>query len=290
MKDYRGPFTGNSAQKIIGENTGQTLSPAPVPDISSENFYQDIFAAWFHFETREEISQPGLPFLLSPDTEESIWDFTESSPDTEKGMEDGILCSDCMEDRFANIFNDIDQELSEIAAFRDAGKRFAAISEGSDRADRFYEKFSRILGMRLDGTEDPELLTAVDEWMGTPYRMGGCSKDGIDCSCLVRTIYEEVYGIKLTRTSRDIFAELTPVKKEDLQEGDILCFANRRRISHVGIYLKDGKFVHASRKDGVTISNLSETYYQKRFAGAGRIPSSAAVSLSKFIRTDTAGF
>ncbi|MEZ4524930.1 MAG: C40 family peptidase [Desulfobacterales bacterium] len=289
MTDWSGPSMGKSAQKIIEENTGQTQAPSTVSDLSSENSYQDIFAAWFHFETREEISQPGLPFLLSSDTEKTLWDFTEPSSDAQEDMEDDLPCSACMDDRFADIFSDIEEELSELADFRDAGKRFAALSEDRAGPDRFYEKFSRILGMKLDGTEDPELLAAIDEWLGTPYRLGGCSKNGIDCSCLVKNIYEEVYGIRLTRTSREIFAELTPVKKTDLQEGDILCFANRKRISHVGIYLKDGKFVHASRKHGVIISSLSENYYQKRFAGAGRIPGPAAVSLSKLIRTGTGG-
>ncbi len=291
MTDYSKSSPGKPAQEIIQKNNGQTQTPsAASADISSENLYEDIFAAWLHFDTREEISQPGLPFLLSPDTEENIWDFTDSdTDDMEEDSEEDILCADCVDDLFSGIFNDIDEELSEMSALRNAGKRFAAISEGTPKQDRFYEKFSRILGMRLDGTEDPELLTAVDEWLGTPYQLGGCSKNGIDCSCLVKTIYEDVYGIKLTRTSRDIFAEITHVKKEDLREGDILCFANRKRISHVGIYLKDGKFVHASRKDGVTISNLSSKYYQQRFVGAGRIPLPSTVSLSKFIRPDSPG-
>ncbi|MGE0086529.1 MAG: C40 family peptidase [Desulfococcaceae bacterium] len=289
MTDYSGSSIGKSAEETVQKNTGQAEQPSAVPEISSENLYDEIFAAWLHIDTPSEISRTDLPFNISPESEENLWNFTESSHDTEEDMEDEILCADCMEERFADIFNDIDEELSEVAAFRDAGKRFAAISESRSKTDRFYEKFSRILGMRLDGTEDPELLTAIDEWLGTPYQLGGCSKDGIDCSCLVKTIYEEVYGIKLTRTSRDIFAEITPVEKEDLQEGDILCFANRKRISHVGIYLKDGNFVHASRKDGVTISNLSSKYYQKRFVGAGRILNPSTVSLSKFIRPDSSG-
>ncbi len=272
-----GTSIGKTAQKIIQENTGQPESSSALPEISSENLHEDIFAAWLHFDSPSKISRTNLPFLISPDIEKNIWDFTESDSDGE--MEEEILCTECMEDRFAGIFNDIDKELSEISKLPDAGKHFAAISEGTAGADRFYEKFSQILGMSLDGTEDPDLLRAVDEWLGTPYRMGGCSKNGIDCSCFVKSVYEEVYGITLTRTSRDIFAEMTPVKPQDLQEGDILCFANRKRISHVGIYLKDGKFVHASRKEGVTISDLSETYYQKRFVSAGRIlPSSVAFS------------
>jgi len=291
MPDYSNSSPEKSAEEIVQKNTAQPQTASKAADLFSEDLHEDMFSAWLHFEPREEIPQPGIPFLLSPDTEESIWDFTDSdTEDREEDREEDILCADCMEDLFAGIFNDIDEELSEMAAFRDAGKRFAAFSADRAKSDRFYDKFSRILGMKLDGTEDPDLLTAVDEWLGTPYRMGGCSKNGIDCSCLVKTIYEDVYGIRLTRTSRDIFAEITPVEKEDLQEGDILCFANRRRISHVGIYLKDGKFVHASVRQGVTISSLSSKYYQKRFAGAGRIPLPSTVSFSNFTRPEKRWF
>jgi hypothetical protein len=138
---------------------------------------------------------------------------------------------------------------------------------------KFYAAYSHRLGIPLDGTEDQELILAVDEWLGTRYRWGGCSKAGVDCSCLVRTIYREVYGIYLRRTSYGMFYEdLTPVPNEALREGDILAFKIRRnRISHVGIYLKDGRFVHASRTDGVTISNLSDPYYQRRFHSGGRV-------------------
>ena len=293
------PEPEKSAADSIGKNTAQPQPASEAEDIFSENLYEDMFSAWLHFEPREEIPQPGLPFLIPPESKENLWDFpqsssdaedTEDTEDTEEDLAEDVPCDECMEELFSDIFNDIDEELSEIAALPEAGKQFAAISEGRSKSDRFYEKFSRVLGMRLDGTEDPELLTAVDEWLGTPYRLGGCSKNGVDCSCLVKNIYEDVYGIRLTRTSRDIFAALTPVDKEDLQEGDILCFANRRRISHVGIYLKDGKFVHASTKRGVTISSLSEKYYQKRFAGAGRMVLPSAVSFSKFIRPEKRWF
>ncbi len=148
---------------------------------------------------------------------------------------------------------------------------------------KFYATYARRLGIPLDGTEDKDLILAVDEWLGTRYRWGGCSKAGVDCSCLVRDIYRNVYGIELSRTSWGMFYEdLTPVPAEALREGDILAFKIRRnRVSHVGIYLKDGQFVHASRTDGVTISDLSEPYYQRRFHSGGRVIGTTRMSFLK---------
>lgn len=137
----------------------------------------------------------------------------------------------------------------------------------------FYVAYSERLGIPLTGAENKELILAIDEWLGARYRYGGCAKTGVDCSCLVKSIYEQVYGIQLNRSSRDMFYEdLTPVEPDDLREGDILTFKIRRnRISHVGLYLRDNKFVHASRSEGVTIDDLTNPYFRKRFFAGGRV-------------------
>ncbi len=145
----------------------------------------------------------------------------------------------------------------------------------------FYTEYSETLGLELEGTEDPHLIMAIEEWLGTPYRLGGCSKNGIDCSCLVKTIYETVYGLSLPRTSGEINREIVPVEVDELKTGDILCFRTRgRRISHIGIYLRDNKFVHASRSYGVTIGDLTSQYFQKRFVTAGRLKDVPAIQVS----------
>ncbi|GBC60151.1 glycoside hydrolase [Desulfonema ishimotonii] len=160
----------------------------------------------------------------------------------------------------------------------------------NDASAAFYEEYSKRLGIKLDGTENRQLLLAIDDWLRTPYRFGGCSKRGIDCSCLVKTIYEDVYGIELTRTTRTIYKNiryrnLIPVRdKKALREGDIICFRMRgRRVSHVGIYIKDNKFLHASLSKGVTIADLNKKYFKRRFVTGGR-PDEAGMpgtSLSK---------
>lgn len=138
---------------------------------------------------------------------------------------------------------------------------------------KFYSEYSKKLGIVLNGTENIQLIMAVDEWLGTPFKWGGCSKYGIDCSCLVQSIYKNVYGIKLNRTTVGMFTdELIPVDKENLKEGDLIFFKIRNnRISHVGIYLKDNKFVHSTLTKGVMINDLDQNYYRKRFLAAGRV-------------------
>ena len=137
----------------------------------------------------------------------------------------------------------------------------------------FYATYSERLGIPLTGAENQALILAIDEWLGTRYRWGGCSKTGVDCSCLIKSIYETVYGIQLNRGSRDMFYEdVIPVEPEDLREGDIITFKIRgNRISHVGLYLRDDKFVHASRSEGVTIDDLANPYFRKRFFAGGRV-------------------
>lgn len=136
----------------------------------------------------------------------------------------------------------------------------------------FYSEYAERLGLLLDGSENKELLKAIEEWMGTPYQWGGCSEIGIDCSCLVKLIYEDVYGISLNRTSLFIYKyDLVPVAKDELREGDIIFFQIKRKpVSHMGIYLKNNRFVHASQSRGVTISDLNRRYFQKHFVFAGR--------------------
>lgn len=138
---------------------------------------------------------------------------------------------------------------------------------------KFYSKYSKKLGVSFDGTEDKELIMAVDKWLGTRYKWGGCSRSGIDCSCFVQAVYRDVYGVELNRTSKAIFYnDLVPVRKKELRQGDIICFKMKgSRISHIGIYLKNNKFAHVIRKGGVTIGDLSSAYYKKRFFGAGRV-------------------
>ena len=124
----------------------------------------------------------------------------------------------------------------------------------------------------LDSASTPYLFYLVYDWVGTRYKYAGRSKKGIDCSGFVGEMYRNTYCINLSGGSRDIWPTVSPVEKKDLKEGDILFFKIKRgQISHVGIYLGNNKFAHASVAYGVIISDLDEDYYKKYFYKGGRI-------------------
>ena len=116
-----------------------------------------------------------------------------------------------------------------------------------------------------------ELYKFIDQWTGTPYIYGGSSMNGIDCSGLAKTLYDQVYHQQITRDGNSQYKECEPIKKDDLMEGDLVFFKiGSRYITHVGIYLGNGKFFHASSK-GVMVSDLAEKYYQRCFFSGGRL-------------------
>lgn len=119
---------------------------------------------------------------------------------------------------------------------------------------------------------DAMLLMEVIDWMGSPYAYGLCSKDGTDCSGFTKEVIKSVYGINLVHSSAGIFGQCEAVIKQDLQQGDLVFFKiYKKRISHVGIYLADGYFIHASTRAGVIVSSLNEPYYLRTFYSGGRL-------------------
>lgn len=128
------------------------------------------------------------------------------------------------------------------------------------------------LGVDLDKNSDLRLAAAISDWLGVPHRSGGQSKAGTDCSGFAGHIYRSVYGIEIPRSSPDIYKACVPLKKNELREGDFVFFKiGSRVINHVGIYLKDGKFAHASTSRGVVVSDLSEPYWEKYWFSGGRL-------------------
>jgi murein DD-endopeptidase / murein LD-carboxypeptidase len=120
--------------------------------------------------------------------------------------------------------------------------------------------------------KDSKMYNFIVDWYGVPYKYGGCQKSGVDCSCFTNNLYSQVYGKKLPRSSGNIYKECSPIKSEKLRQGDFVFFKiNSKNISHVGVFLKDTKFVHASTSKGVMVSDLNDTFYKKYFFAAGRL-------------------
>lgn len=116
------------------------------------------------------------------------------------------------------------------------------------------------------------LISSVDRYLGTPYRYGGDSPGGIDCSAFTRRVYRD-QGIELPRTAREQARVGAGLPKDYIQAGDLVFFDPSivGNISHVGVYIDDHTFAHASSSRGVVKSSLRERYYQKRFVKANRI-------------------
>ncbi len=118
------------------------------------------------------------------------------------------------------------------------------------------------------------LLKFITEWYGTPYRYGHCEKKGIDCSCFCKLLYESVYAQTLPRTVSELHSASNKISLRKLKEGDLVFFnLNASHPDHVGIYLKEGYFIHASSSKGVMVSSLKSEYYKKGFYSAGRFKS-----------------
>ncbi len=136
------------------------------------------------------------------------------------------------------------------------------------------EKYAGLLGVMSQQINNYSLYKFIDEWYGVNYRIGGSTKAGIDCSAFVQKLYSEVFGVDLFRTAMEQFNNCIRVRNlSEAEEGDLVFFhIHGRRISHVGIYLINDFFVHASRTQGIVISHLNEEYWHKYYAGVGRLP------------------
>jgi hypothetical protein len=133
-------------------------------------------------------------------------------------------------------------------------------------------KYGILLDTPVETITNLPLYSFIEEWTGTPYQYGGNEKTGIDCSSFSVLLIREIYGITIPRTSIEQYNSTVPVSDDDLCEGDLLFFkTGEAPVSHVGVYLGNGKFVHASTGKGVTIDSLDMNYYRNTYIGAGRV-------------------
>jgi lipoprotein Spr len=140
-----------------------------------------------------------------------------------------------------------------------------------EKAKPLQIKYALLLDTYVENITNIELFNKIEEWWGTSYCMGGSTKSCIDCSGFTGTIIREIYKINLPRTASEQHNASNKIDREQLREGDLVFFKTQKGyINHVGIYLTNNKFVHASTSNGVIISDLNENYWQGKFAGGGR--------------------
>lgn len=147
-----------------------------------------------------------------------------------------------------------------------------------EKANWLQLKYSIKIDVAVEELNNIPLLTKIDEWWGTPYCLGGSSKGCIDCSFFTLDVMKSTYNINLKRTAAEQYEQSEKIDWADLKEGDLIFFKTegRKNITHVGIYLTNNKFAHASTSQGVTISDLTESYWQKRLYSLGRVSATPA--------------
>jgi lipoprotein Spr len=147
-----------------------------------------------------------------------------------------------------------------------------------DDINEFYKEFTGYMatlngehGTTDNGVDKMMMMESIVDWLGTRYHFGGMGRGGIDCSAFTGTVYRAL-NFKLPRTAAAQWDFGTAVPLEELQFGDLVFFHTRAAVyvSHVGIYLGNNMFAHASSRNGVTVSSLDADYYAKHLIGARR--------------------
>lgn len=139
-----------------------------------------------------------------------------------------------------------------------------------EKASSLQIKYALLLNTEVEQIQNIALYQSIDDWYGTRYKLGGTTKSGIDCSAFVQTVFLSSFAVTLPRMAKDQYKVTRRISRTELKEGDLLFFNTRGGVSHVGIYLQNNKFVHAS-VSGVMISDMFEPYYVKHFIAAGRV-------------------
>ena len=145
-------------------------------------------------------------------------------------------------------------------------------SEISSNESSLKTKYALKLSVSESEIKNKTLYQFIDDWYGVPYKYAGKDKSGIDCSGLTSTLYLKVYKKTISSNTKTLVEEVKKIKESDLKEGDLVFFnTNGKSISHVGVYLQNHKFVHASSKKGVMISDMNEPYFKQTYVSCGRV-------------------
>ncbi|WP_040300485.1 C40 family peptidase [Arcticibacter svalbardensis] len=148
----------------------------------------------------------------------------------------------------------------------------ASGSRGKNITGSLKERYSVLLGVSEKEIRDERLYKFIDNWMGSPHRLGGMEKGGVDCSGFAIRLEKEIYNRDLPRSARQMADQVKRLYEEDLKEGDLVFFDFAGSpFNHVGVYLLNNKFVHVSTSKGVIISNLKDSWYYKYFSRCGSV-------------------
>jgi cell wall-associated NlpC family hydrolase len=140
------------------------------------------------------------------------------------------------------------------------------------KENALQHKYATIIGVPPSAIKNVKLYAFIDDWYGVNYKYGGITKSGVDCSGFCHVLFNEIYHKHIKRTTADLVKAIHKVNKKKLKEGDLVFFnIAQKKNAHVGIYLMNNKFVHASSSKGVLISSLTNPYYTKAYNKGGHL-------------------
>lgn len=147
-------------------------------------------------------------------------------------------------------------------------------NNGTSNAAMLQMKYAPLLNVGPEQLTNYNLLATIDQWWGTRYCYGGETDDCIDCSAYTQTLFSNVYNLHIPRVAQDQYDSTARVSEDELTEGDLVFFhttGRGRSITHVGVYITNNKFTHASTSNGVEIADLTDPYWKQRYRGAGKV-------------------
>lgn len=164
----------------------------------------------------------------------------------------------------------LDKRIKEREAYNNRTRK-GKVDADIEKVDWLQLKYAIALDATVESLTNISLLKIIDEWWGTNYCIGGSTRNCIDCSGFSNMLMQNVYNVSLPRTAQEQYNLSNHIDLEEMREGDLVFFyTGGREISHVGVYLLNNKFVHASSSGGVMVNDLNDNYWKSRFKGAGR--------------------
>jgi len=247
--------------------------------------------ASYNLQIRSNTGQPAITTTLLPDVKNKKPE-TSDITEVKKNAENVASVSDRQQGALTNAAQtkapeemnlpDVKDSIPVISRANDSlqnkenGKdelNEADQAAAEEEVNNAITKYAQQIGVEPYDITNYPLYHFIDGWYGIQYKWGGTDSGGIDCSAFSQKLYGRVFGVELLRTTREQHRHCEHIRhSEDASEGDLVFFRiHHFRISHVGIYLANGYFVHASSSHGVTISSLNDKYWRRRYAGCGRI-------------------
>lgn len=184
-------------------------------------------------------------------------------PDSTKKKLMTVTSGDELDSESDFLLEDDDEEFDSVEPLRSFGSK-----------NEVFNNLIKITGDNVPSSISQKILLEAVGLLNTPYKYGGTTENGIDCSAFTQKVYQRSIELQIPRSTREQFQIGEKISKdEELDFGDLVFFKTRRRSapSHVGIYIGDNKFMHASRKKGVMVSSLDEKYWTPRYIGARRL-------------------